>query len=574
MNSNKTIAKLSLGVIAAFSCFNTAIAQTEPDSTSLKTEEVKIYKEFEPTISEAYKIKYEPKLVDIKVPRVDFDYDFLPKFYDTKFSADTIKAARIKGEPLDKLYRAYLELGIGNFETTYGRFHLNNLRSRNNLYGLKLYHHGSGGNIKDLPTSKFNTNGAELSAKKFLKAHAIGLNVGYDRQLVNFYGIDKVFYDTTDFDDSNIEQIYQEIKADASFESFFADSTDMNFKINLGYTNFSDDYNNKENNVVAKTKLERYFGKELAQVFFNIDYNDQKADSSENKSNLLVSINPQINAKGEKWRFSAGLIAFVENEDDNKFRFYPNAHFKYNVFNDLVIPYVGVTGGMSRNSNNSLRKTNPFISSAVELTNTNTRYNFYGGVRGTYSSTISFNLQASRKKVANMALFVNNVFDPAISTGSLTQFGVIYDTINITQLTAEIGYLKAKKLNLIARADYYSYDPTSQPEAWHLPEFKTTLTARYDLRDKIVLKADIFYISSRYARSGDDSDERLAAGVYGRKLDGYVDANLGVEYRYNKKWSAFLNLNNIAAQRFEEWNYYESQRFNLLFGLTYSFWGK
>lgn len=570
----KNYKKVALCALVTFSCANRGIAQTSEADTTLETQNVVIVKDFQPTIAGANKINSSPQLIDIKVPKVDFKYNSLPKTFESSFKADTIKAARIKGEPLDKLYRSFLKLGIGNYGTTHARFHLNNLRSRNNRYGLKLYHHGSQGNIKDLPESSFNTNGIELNGKKFLRAHSVGGNIGYDRQKVHFYGYDKLFLQTVDINNDDIKQIYQEIKANGEFESFYADSSSLNYKFNLGYTNFQDNFKNKENNLLVKSKLERYFGKELAQVFINLDYNNQKADSSNNKANILMSINPQIIAKGNKWRFSAGLIAFIENESSTKFRFYPNAHFKYNVFNELVIPYVGITGGMKRNSNNSLRKENPFISPAVDLENTNTRYNFYGGVRGTYSSTISFNIQASKRKVANMALFVNSPLVQDLQYRHISTFGIVYDTINVTQLTAEIGYLRAKKFNLVARADYFSYDPTSQPVAWHLPEFKTTLTARYDLRDKIVLTADIFYVSKRYAKSNNTNDKRLAAGVYGRTLDGFVDANLGIEYRYNKKWGAFLNLNNIAAQEFQGFNYYNTQRFNLLFGLSYSFWGK
>ena len=566
--------KATLGIIAAFSFFNSAIAQTEiqrDSSSTLNTEVVEVRKAFLPTISEAYKISYEPKLVNVKVPKVSFNYDFLPKEHETTFKADTIKAARIKGEPLDKLYRAILTGGIGNYETTYGTFHLNNLRSRNNLYGLKLYHHGSAGNVKDLPESGYNKNGAQLSGKKFLKAHAVGLSAGYDRELVHFYGLDDELRERVDFADFENKQIYQEISAKAEFQSFFADSNRLNYDLKVNYFNFRDDYSNEENQVVFNSKLEKYFGKELAQVFVNVDYNDHKLNSP----NIITEINPQIKANGKNWNFSAGLKAFIEREDDTKFRFYPNVSFNYNVLENLVVPYAGITGGVSRNNNNSLRKTNPFIGSPLDLVNTNTRYNVYGGVRGAYSSTISFNLQASKKQLANMPLFVN--FENGLSgttTPSTTSFNTIYDTINITQLTGELGYIRSKKFNLLARLDYYSYDPNNEAKAWHLPNVKATATGKYNIQNKISLATDIFYVSSRYAKSLDRNDERLAAGVYGRKLDGYVDANLRIRYNYNKKWSLFINFNNLAAQNIEQWNHYDSQRFNILAGFSYGFWGK
>jgi hypothetical protein len=57
------------------------------------------------------------------------------------------------------------------------------------------------------------------------------------------------------------------------------------------------------------------------------------------------------------------------------------------------------------------------------------------------------------------------------------------------------------------------------------------------------------------------------------ELKGYVDANLGFEYRY-KQLSGFVQFNNIAAAKYQRWNYYPSQRFNFMIGLTYSLMGE
>jgi hypothetical protein len=55
------------------------------------------------------------------------------------------------------------------------------------------------------------------------------------------------------------------------------------------------------------------------------------------------------------------------------------------------------------------------------------------------------------------------------------------------------------------------------------------------------------------------------------ELKGTVDVNAGLEYRYTKRLSLFLQLNNIAALEYNKWNKYPTQRFNLLGGLTYVF---
>jgi outer membrane receptor protein involved in Fe transport len=56
-----------------------------------------------------------------------------------------------------------------------------------------------------------------------------------------------------------------------------------------------------------------------------------------------------------------------------------------------------------------------------------------------------------------------------------------------------------------------------------------------------------------------------------RKLKGYVDLNLGAEYRYNKRLGMFLDINNIAATRYFRYVNYPVYRLNVLAGVSYSF---
>ena len=92
------------------------------------------------------------------------------------------------------------------------------------------------------------------------------------------------------------------------------------------------------------------------------------------------------------------------------------------------------------------------------------------------------------------------------------------------------------------------------------------------IQNKIYVSADVFVIGERYAKTYDFT--QLVDGkrpVVAKKLNMVVDANIGVEYRYNKAFSLFLNFNNIANQKYYRWNNYQMQGFNFMGGLTYSF---
>jgi outer membrane receptor protein involved in Fe transport len=50
-----------------------------------------------------------------------------------------------------------------------------------------------------------------------------------------------------------------------------------------------------------------------------------------------------------------------------------------------------------------------------------------------------------------------------------------------------------------------------------------------------------------------------------------ADLSLSVDYKLNKKWALWVDLNNIANVRYQRWNKYESFGFNFLAGIKFNF---
>ena len=231
------------------------------------------------------------------------------------------------------------------------------------------------------------------------------------------------------------------------------------------------------------------------------------------------------------------------------------------------MPYIGLTGGIIRNSYRSLTNENPFILSGFELLNTNQKLNLYTGIRGAWSSTLSFNGKLNYSKSANVPLFVNDT-----TRSPESRFDVIYDQVETVSLGGQINWQKEEKIKLLLSGEYFIYSPLEEMRAWGMPEFNITVSGIYNLYDKILARADFFVVGKRWARSlypveGVEAEQ----GVYPVELKPFVDLNLSFEYRYTKRLSVFLNFNNIAAQRYQYWNKYPVMGLNLLGGLTYAF---
>ncbi len=54
-------------------------------------------------------------------------------------------------------------------------------------------------------------------------------------------------------------------------------------------------------------------------------------------------------------------------------------------------------------------------------------------------------------------------------------------------------------------------------------------------------------------------------------LDGFLDMHLGLEYRYTKRLSVFLDASNLSASKYERWFGYPVQRALVLGGATFAF---
>ena len=90
----------------------------------------------ERVISPAYRITENPSVFDTVIPSPTVQYPLLNRNMRTQITVTPIEPSKIKiVDPLDKLYPAYLKLGIGNYASPLGEFYFNSMRNRKINYG-------------------------------------------------------------------------------------------------------------------------------------------------------------------------------------------------------------------------------------------------------------------------------------------------------------------------------------------------------------------------------------------------------------------------------------------------------
>lgn len=562
--------------------------------------------DYRPTVSDAKKITNAPSTIDTILPKPAPQYLYGNDPIKTEFKPDSIEAATMKGEPLDPLYRAYTRGGAGNGINYTADVYVNALRSRDGELGVELHGRGAQGVFNDLPAAPYNRWNGNVSGKRFFKKHALDFAVGYDRERLQYYGYDlsdnqslAMYNELTDqnFGDDNairnqFKQYYQRIDASTALKSFYTDSTSLNHKVSVHYNRWSDRNNaNSENNVLVDGEISRYFGEHQLRIGVAADMNlvnyidsftaQPTGAIDQQPLNIITGIKPIMVSNWKRLRIEYGANIQIEvGEKGTTPRIYPHAYAKYNLVKDVLIPYAGITGGLKRNNLNKFSEENPFIwAGRTELRNSDEAIRIYGGFRGAISDELTYNLQAAKYYERDAPIYVNynaSQYNRGTSRFGENYFVVNYDTLEVFEVSGELMYRVDEKIQIVGSGVYRSYQTRVEFEAWQRPAIVAGLTGFYQLKNKIIAKAQIHFMGPQWVKSYELSAKEFFGNdgleVRGNQLNPIVDINLGVEYRYTERLSGFLNLNNVIAQRYQRWNQYPAQRFNILGGVTYSFW--
>ncbi len=526
-------------------------------------------------LKNAAKISSWPQVKTSVVEIPSIRYTLIPNKQQVDIEPALIEPAKINVEErIQRLYRGYVKGGYGVYNTALLDVFYTDERNRNGTWGVHYNHLSSSGGValEDSIPDEFSNNNIRLWGRRFLKKHSLEGTFEWDRDVVHYYGFDPQLYFDATTDD--IRQRFNAVSGEVELTSYYRDSSKVNYTGGVAFRNFRDLNEGIENNVQIDAHARKHVGSELYHLDVTANYNDftylltNAKDVQDNYSNFLLQVAPTVETRVGNLSVNVGAGIWIDARGTRPFHFYPLAEASYSILDDLFIPYAGVRGQMQLNTYHSVAQNNPFIVSDIELRNTNQRLQFYGGIRGTLSSTTSFNAQVSQTSYEDFLYFVNDS-----ATGPGNRFIALYDGLNVFNLRGEVSIHANESLNMFIRGDYFLYGTDVEEHPWYQPTTRLTLTTSYDLQDRLVVNLDIFTEGQRKAKSLVQmrDGETAADGSYTVDLRGYADANLGVEYRYTKRLSGWVRLNNLLASRYQRWNLYNIQRFTAMMGATYAF---
>lgn len=516
---------------------------------TLRTDGIMVIKEFMPRLAEVIKIPSNPnpEVPEVKAPRLEYT---LPETrLGTTPTVYTIKPLSMGTALLPKVKTNYFRLGYGNYNSPLLEAYLSTTRNKTSQAGVYARH------LSASPSGNrtFSDNDIKLWGKRFLDKGVVNTQVGYNRNVIHYYGYRP---ETLQPAKRDLRRQYSALDLNAGYSNIIKDTARFKYSIDAHFYNFIDNNSTVENDFKLKGDFSKRINGNPLHAEVLVNTNNTKT-SAYNYGRVFVDFNPDYTLLMNNAYIKLGFNSTLVNDSaGNKVYFYPKAEIAYQLKPKALTAFGGITGKLNRTTYRGLAAENPFIS-AWGLNNTSNSFELYAGFKGEISAQTSFLLQFSSAVVQNMVFYG---FDSA-SFGQRT----IFDTtkISVTNIKAELNHEFGEKFHFQFVMNYFGYNKLQVAAPFSRPTFTTRTNFMYNVGDKFILRGDAYTMNKRKSIEIPNNNQVTLGTI--------VDLNLGLDYRYSKTVGLFLNFNNITNNQYQRWYNYKVYGFNLMAGLSVTF---
>ncbi|MCU0417283.1 MAG: hypothetical protein MUE33_08855 [Cytophagaceae bacterium] len=486
---------------------------------------------------------------DIKPQQYDArDYTINPPRFDAK-----VAIPKMPEDSINAIQNNYIKVGFGNYTTPYLDAYVHNKRSKTWSVGAHARHYSSAKGV--LNNSGISQQLIEGFVSRIGKTNKWSSHVSYSRDRYFYYGLPQDII----VDKDTIRQLYQLFHGQIATHSIqVGKSFQYSTGIDLFYLTTS--RNASEFELLWKGKGTYKINDERSVKLESYVSNASKKDSSD-QNRLLIYCRPVYQISKTNYILQVGAT-FNYSSDTLKgsdgVHVYPYAHFDYFYQPGKLTFFGGLNGQLQNNTYRSMVQLNPYLGQNSILANANNTIEFYAGAKGNISKKVNYKTQFSFASYKNQYFFTNSIVDSS-------QFELLYDrgTTSLIALKGQLFYDLSKTWRTYASLEWNQWTTDQLQKAWHRPSFFATAGASYNASNKIIIRSELYYIGGIQAWNRQTNREV--------ELKNIIDLSIQAEYRFSSDFAAFIEFNNILAQKYQRYLYYTQKSINVLAGFTYSF---
>ncbi len=583
--------KLKYISLAAISLF--MVTQLAAQETESINQDVRVVREYNPTISDAFKINEMPAQSDTLKTNPVFRYHLTGKAIVTPPEIVPLVPAKLAKEPGQKLYPSYINGYLGNYEVIGGQLFYNLVQNKDFALALKAGHESSWGKLelenKKEVDAPYHETQVGLYMRHFFKKKTLSLDMDFNNNVYNYYGMHTIgseidYYDPTPnpalslpvsvkgsdlIPDSKQRQTAFDI--DLGFMNQVTGNSDIRYDFGFGYSTFGNLTGIKENQIRFKGS----FFMPVGELGFKIDAGVDQASSHfgskdyemfifQKRQQALMQVNPALIRTSKNLNLKMGLRIAGEIDDlGDNFYLSPDLSANVIVAEGVISLEGGITGDIKPSAYRSIMAENPFVSPDVHVKTAFHAVRFFAGVKGNFSNTTSFAARMDYSIFRDEHFFVNRTYTIFENTEKSYNnlFDVAYDDGRLLTVSGEFKVRFIPELEIVLRGAYYGWDLDSLQQAWHKPDMELGIRASYKASRDLTLTGAINMLGARYAQIPNEV----------KKLDSVFDFNFGANYSLNSRWNFFGNVQNLFAAKYYRYQGYPMHGVNFRVGVGYSF---
>ncbi len=573
-------------IIIALALFPVSLLAQNDD---VYNESVVVKGSYTPVIEQSEKLNFPAQITDT-LTRIDhaFHYGITPTRLRAVYEPTRIRAARIIGEPSTKLYNNYLRLGLGNYWSPLADLYWSSTRDRLKTYGVRINHFSSWAGLSKLPeygNTQFGNTGVTLFGKYILSdvlqlhsdlcyEHDHNLYYGFtDNTLQNVLGLTHDNISLADYRAS-----YNVATWNIGVKNMELDANKLGYAANVRLSDLWGVYGQNEMNVNLSGDV--HYGFNIMNQYKGIAYLHAEWDYYKNQlpdtrplgyvvapmpmigtNGGILKINPYVDFLFRGLQFRTGLLAgwdgYAINSTSPVFHLFPDITVSKKFMNDNLVLSLAATGGMDAVSLNVVRQINPYIVPDYTPMATN-HYDFVFHTRWSLNRKLEANAEVRYSLLEGDPVFS---LDPAYSLNNVYRIYGLSD--NRFTVGGDITFVNDEMITLRAGGHYYNYAYTgigvygNQMVNYYRPNWDALVSVDLNYNYKWFFHLESVLLGKM---QGDSSQE----------LPMRYGINAQVEYRHNRALSFFLQMDNLAFQRYWYWANYPSQRGLFIGGLTYT----
>ncbi|WP_298733758.1 hypothetical protein [uncultured Chitinophaga sp.] len=516
---------------------------------SLKQETIDIISTYQPKLRDAAKLNLTASLpgTDTARPRLLYQVPALNLAF--MYQPVPLKPLALGKDSLSALQNNFIKGGFGNYKTPLIQAGFGSNRNEKFNYGLYGSFISSKGNIKNQDYSALNVL---ASGTYYSPLFEINGSVGFDRNVIHYYGYDHTMFD---FSKGDVKQAFNQGTLQVGLKNRPLNDWALQFAPKAKFILFNDAFDRKENTAIINVPV----SKQLVQDLFLkaegvLDLSTFKEDNQEQINNNVVAIHPAFEIIKPGFTLHAGVNPTWTN---SKFYLLPDIVNESHLIRKKVILSSGWISYIDKNSFRNLANKNPFIGQYPgDILNTRVEEK-YTGIKGTLGSHFNYNTKFAAVTWHNLPLFVN---DTTVGNTFLIKNE---DQLRAFQLHAEIGYIEEEKFQVRLSGDWYNYNKQyTEVKAWHMIPFQANLYGQYTVGRHLHLDANLYALSGSYYQ--------LANKDFA-KTKGAVDLNAGANYDVGRNFNVWVTANNLFNSHYQRWNGYPTYGFNIVGGVMIKF---